>query len=189
MQPTKSSLFTVSGIFGGTILHPANHLGALIGNRRIASTVIVGEASFLQHVNTATPPFHSIIACLDKAEIKAIPHSIRQAVHNFHTIASFLPAPWLLAAVSGANTSDPALLIFAASEAAANFDLLEHSNDAEYLSNSEEQLIDFALWACCAMVGRIPCLIYLVDPNNDALRNYGNQRHHSIFPHNKAQGG
>jgi hypothetical protein len=174
--------------FGGTILHPANHLGALIGNGCIASTVIVDKASFLQHVNTTTPPFHSIIACLDKAEIEAIPHPIRQAVQNFHTIASFLPAPWLLTAVSGANTSDPALLILAASEAAANFDQLEHANDTEYLSNSEEQLKDFALWAWCAMAGRIPRLIYLVDLNNDALRNYGDQRHHSIFPHNKAQG-
>jgi hypothetical protein len=62
--------------FGGTILHPANRLGALIGNGCIASTVIVDKASFLQHVNTTTPLFHSIIACLEKAKINTIPHPI-----------------------------------------------------------------------------------------------------------------
>ena len=42
--------------FGGTILHPAHRFGALIGNGRLASPIIVDEASFLRHVNIATPP-------------------------------------------------------------------------------------------------------------------------------------
>ena len=114
---------------GGTIINPANTYGALIGNGRIASAVVINTASLLQHINITTPGYNAIIGCADKATIEALN---RPAQHtrtvDLNGCASFLPAPWLLEAISGANTSDPALLILAAANAATVFNE-NHEND------------------------------------------------------------
>ena len=173
--------------FGGTILHPAHRFGALIGNGRLASPIIVDEASFLRHVNIATPPFHQITNCLTRAEIEGLRRPNQRAAHTFHGCASFLPAPWLLQGISGANTSEPTSLILAAAEAAENFDI-EHNGDPNYLADSEEQLEDFVLWAWGAMAGKIPRLVYSVDPNDENLRIYCENRHTTTFQRNLDQG-
>jgi hypothetical protein len=143
--------------FLGTILHPAHCFRALIGNGRFASPVIVNKASFLCHVHTAAPPCHQIIACLTRAEIDRLHHPAnQQAANTFHGIALFFPAPWHLEAVSSANTSDPASLILATSEAAANFDI-EPNGNPDYLANLEKQLMNVS-FHCHAdyLLGHIP---------------------------------
>jgi hypothetical protein len=60
--------------------------------------------------------------CLSKADIEALFRPNQRAAHTFHDLASFLPAPWLFEAILDANPHDPAILILAASKAAANFD-------------------------------------------------------------------
>jgi hypothetical protein len=117
--------------------------------------VIVDEASLLSHVNVITPTYKTIIACLNKAEIEALPCPNQSAACNFHGCASFLPAPCLLEAVLEANTPNPALLILAASKAAAEFNH-NFNNDPDYITGAKNQLKEFALWAWCTLAGRIP---------------------------------
>jgi hypothetical protein len=140
---------------GGSILQPANSYGALIGNGCIALAIIVDKASLLSHVNVATPTYKTIIACLDKAKIKALPCPTQSAACNFHSCTSFLSAPWLLEVVLDANTSDPALFILAASKATAEFDH-NFNHDPDYVTGAEDQLKEFALWEWCALGGKIP---------------------------------
>jgi hypothetical protein len=80
--------------------------------------------------------------------------------------------------VSNANTSDPALLILTPSKAIAEFDH-NFNNDPDYVTGTEDQLKEFALWAQCALAGKIAQLIYSGKPNNKALRIYSKQRHYS----------
>jgi hypothetical protein len=87
-----------------------------------------------------------MIACLDKAEIKALAHPTANGALTYHGIASFLPAPWLLEAVSNTNTKDPALIILAASKFAAEFDN-EHKNYYKYVTSAKDQLKEFIKWA------------------------------------------
>lgn len=162
--------------FGGSVLSPANKFGALIGSGRAGSPVIVNETSLTRTLNVATPPLHTIISCLNKQEFEAVQRPAQRAAKNFSTTVSFLPAPWLLEAVLRAHTSDPALLVIAAAEAAAVFDL-EHQGDPEYISSADDQLETFALWAWAVSAGKITRLIYAVDPNDEALLYYSEQRH------------
>jgi hypothetical protein len=126
------------------------------------------------------PRYESIIPCLSKAEIEALPHPNQRAAHTFHSLASFLPAPWLYKAILEANAHDPATFILAASKAAANFDH-QFENDPEYITSAEEQLESFTQWAWGAVAGRIPRFIYTVEPNNKRLRLYGKQCHYSTI--------
>ncbi len=68
---------------GRLILQPANSYGALIGNRRVASAVIVDKASLLSHVDITTPTYETIIGCLDKVEIEALTRPTQSAARNF----------------------------------------------------------------------------------------------------------
>jgi hypothetical protein len=165
---------------GGTILNPPNCYGALISNGCVASAVIVNKASLLSHVIIAMPQYMNIITCLSKADIEALPHPNQRAAHTFHGLTSFLLAPWLFEAISEANAYDPAILILAASKAAANFDH-QFENDPKYITSAEEQLKSFTQWAWGAVKCRIPRLMYTVEPNNKGLRFYGKQRHHSTI--------
>jgi hypothetical protein len=65
----------------------------------------------------------------------------------------FLPAPWLLKAVSNTNTNDPALIILAASKIAAEFDN-KHKKDNEYVTSAEDQLKEFVKWAWGVQAGK-----------------------------------
>jgi hypothetical protein len=179
---TNNKIIIVHSVknLGGTILNPANCYGPLIGNGRIATAVVVNKASLLSHVNIAIPRYESIIACLSKAEIEALPRPNQRAAHTFHGLTSFLLAPWLLEAISEANMHDPATLILAASEAAVNSDH-QFENDPGYITSTEEQLESFAQWAWGAVAGRIPRLMYIVEPNNKGLRLYGEQHHYSTI--------
>ena len=154
--------------FGGLVLNPANKFGALIGSGRAGSPVIVDEASLTRNVNVATPPTHTIIACLNKQEFDTIQRPAQRAAKNFSSTASFLPAPWLLEAVLGAHTSDPALLVIAAAEEAAAFDL-QHQGNPEYITSPDDHLEEFALWAWAVSARKITRVIYSVDPNDEAL--------------------
>jgi hypothetical protein len=162
--------------FGGLVLNPANKFGPFIGSGRARSPVIVDETSLTKTLNVATPPYHTIIACLNKQEFKAVQCPAQRAAKNFNSTASFLPAPWLLEAVLAAHTSDQALLVIAAAEAAAAFDL-EHQGDLEYIISADNHLETFALWAWAVSAGKITRLIYSVDPNDEALLYYSEQRH------------
>jgi hypothetical protein len=90
--------------FSGSVLYPANRFGALIRNGRNASPVIVNKASLFRAANVATPCIHNILGCTDKAEFEAIQCPAQCAPKNYRGSTSFLPAPWLLKAVSGVNT-------------------------------------------------------------------------------------
>jgi hypothetical protein len=155
--------------FGGSVLSPANKFGA-------GSPVIVDKTSLTKTLNMATPPYHTIIACLNKQEFEAVQRPAQRATNNFSSTASFLPAPWLLKAVLGAHTSDPALLVIASAEAAAAFDL-EHQGDPKYITSADDHLETFALWAWAVSAGKITRLIYSVDPNDEAQLYYSEQRH------------
>ncbi len=150
---------------GGTILNPANCYNTLISNGRVPSAVIVNKAYLFSRINIATPRYEHIIACLSKTEIEALPRPNQRAFNTFHSLASFLPAPWLFKAISEANTHDPAILILAASESAANFDH-QFENDPKYITGAKEQLESFMQWAWGAIAGRIPRLMYTVEPHN-----------------------
>jgi hypothetical protein len=128
-------------ILGGTHLNPTNKYACLIGTGRVTSAVFVDETTLLATCNVTMPTYVSIIACIDKAEIEALalPPPIAAAPSNFQCSASFLPAPWLLEAVLNANSSNPAMLILAASDAAVEFDN-EFEMDDEYKTEGEEQL-------------------------------------------------
>ena len=76
----------------------------------------------------------------------------------------------------GAHTSDPALLVIAAAEAAADFDF-QHQGNPEYITPADDHLEEFALWAWAVSAGKITRLIYSVDPNDEALLYYSEQRH------------
>jgi hypothetical protein len=131
-----------------------------------------------------TPTYVSIIACIDKAEIEALalPPPIATAPSNFQCSASFLPAPWLLEAILNANSSDPAMLILAASDAAAELDN-EFKTDGKYKTEGEEQLKNFAKWAWAAQAERITRTTYTVEPGNNDLLDYHLQRHNfNIIP-------
>jgi hypothetical protein len=65
-------------------------------------------------------------------------------------------------------------------KAAANFDH-QFENDPEYITSAEEQLESFMQWAWGAVAGRIPRLMYTVEPNNRGLRFYGKQCHYSTI--------
>jgi hypothetical protein len=146
----------------------------------IASAVIVDKASLLSYVDVTTPTYKTIIACFNKAEIEALTCPTQKVSPNFHGCVPFLSAPWFLEAVLDTNTSGPALLILAASEATAEFDH-NFNNDPDYVTGAKDQLKEFALWAWCTLTGRIPAqLIYSVEPNNEALRIYSKQRHYSM---------
>jgi hypothetical protein len=133
-----------------------------------------------RHIDIATPPYASIIACLNKAEIKALAHPAVNAALTYHGIASFLPAPWLLEAVSNTNINDPALIILAASKFTAEFDN-KHENDNEYVTSTEDQLKEFFKWAQGVQAGRIPRLNYSVEPENEALLFYHQERHQNLI--------
>ncbi len=131
-RKTKTTLFAVDANnkiiivhsiknLGGTILNPANCYSTLIGNGCVSSAVIIDKASLLSHVNITAPQYENIISCSNKADIEALPHPNQRAAHTFHGLASFLCAPWLCKAILDANAHDPAILILAASNAAANF--------------------------------------------------------------------
>jgi hypothetical protein len=124
---------------GGSILKPINRFPGFIGNGRVALTIVVDDSSLLAHIDIATPPYASITAYLNKAEIEGLAHPTTNAAPTFHGIASFLPAPWLLKVVSYSNTNNPALIILAASKISAEFDN-EHKNDDEYITSAEDQL-------------------------------------------------
>ena len=123
--------------FGGMILEPTNRFAGLIGNGRVAAAMVINNSSLLAHVNIAMLLYSTIVACLDKAEIKGLAHPVANAARNLHDITSFLPAPWLLEAIVGANTNDPSLIILMASEFAAEFNN-KHKNDVEYITGTED---------------------------------------------------
>jgi hypothetical protein len=167
----------------GTLLNPTNKYACLIGTGRVASAIIVDETTLLATCNVTMPTYVSIIACIDKAEIKALAHPppITAAPSNFQCSASFLPAHWLLEAILNANSSNPAILILAASDAAAEFDN-EFVMDNEY-TEGEEQLKNFAKWAWAAQARKITRTTYTVDPGNNELLDYHLQRHNfNIIP-------
>ena len=106
-------------------------------------------------------------ACLNKQEFDTIQCPAQRATKNF----SSLPAPWLLEAVLGAHTSDPALLGIAAAEAAADFDM-QHQGNPDYITSADDHLEEFALWAWAVSARKITRLIYSVDPNDEAPLHY-----------------
>ena len=155
-----------------------------IGNRQVADAVVINDPSLLANVDIATAVYPTIVACLDKAEIKGLAHPAGNAAPNYHGIASVLPAPWLLKAILGANTNDPSLIILAASKFATEFDN-EHKNDVEYVTTgAEDHLKDFVKWAWGVQAGRIPRLNYIVEPGNKALLNCRLERHQLLMSQN-----
>jgi hypothetical protein len=115
------------------------------------------------HTHIATPPYASIIACLNKAEIKELAHPAANAALTYHGIASFLPAHWLLEAVSNTYyTNDPALITLMASKIAAEFDN-KHKNNDKYVISAVDQHKELVKWAWGVQAGKIPRLNYSVD--------------------------
>jgi hypothetical protein len=168
---------------GGTLLNPTNKYACLIGTGQVTSAIIVDKMTRLATCYVTTPTYVSIIACINKAEIKALAHPppITAAPSNFQCSASFLPAPWLLKAVLNANSSNPAMLILAASDTAAEFD--KFKMDDKYKTEGEEQLKNFAKWAWAAQAGRITRMTYTVEPGNNDLLDYHLQCHNfNIIP-------
>jgi hypothetical protein len=169
---------------GGTLLNPTNKFTCLIGTGQVTSAVIVDKTTLLATCNMTMPTYVSIIACIDKAEIKALAliPPIAAAPSNFQCSASFLPAPWLLKAILNSNSSNPTMLILAASDAAAEFDN-EFETDDEYETEGEEQLKNFTKWAWAAQAVRITRTNYTVEPGNNDLLDYHLQCHNfNIVP-------
>jgi hypothetical protein len=78
---------------GGMILEPTNKLAGFIGKVRVASAVIIDNTLLLVHTNFTMPPYQSIIACLNKAEIEVLALPAANAAPTYHSIALFLPSP------------------------------------------------------------------------------------------------
>ncbi len=166
---------------GGTILEPINRFAGFIGNGRVALAIVADDSSLLYHIYIATSSYASIIACLDKAEIKALAHPAVNVALTYDVITSFLPAPWLLLkVVSNTNTNDPALIILPASKFAAKFDN-EHKNNNKYVTSIEDQLKEFVKWAWGVQARRFPMLNYSVEPENEALLFYHRERHQKLI--------
>jgi hypothetical protein len=169
---------------GGTLLNPTNKYACLIGTGQVTSAVIVDKTTLLAICDVTMPTYVSIIACINKAEIEALAHPppITAAPLNFQCSASFLPAPWLLETVLSANSSNPAMLILAASDVAAEFDN-KFKTDDEYETEGGEQLKNFAKWAWAAQAVRISRMTYTVEPGNNDLLDYHLQCHNfNIIP-------
>jgi hypothetical protein len=124
--------------FWGTILEPTNKLAGFISNGRVASaTIVIKVTLLLAHADFVMPPYASIVACLNNAEIEALAHPALNATPTYHGITLFLPAPWLLEAVSNINSNDPALIILLAAKAAAEFDN-EYEDNKEYFRKAKD---------------------------------------------------
>jgi hypothetical protein len=95
-----------------------------------------------------------IILCITKEEIAGLVTKAA-APTNFLTTTSILPAPWLLEAVLETNSNDPAMLILAASDAAAEFDQ-EYNYNNKYITEAEEVFANFTRWMWAIQANRIP---------------------------------
>ena len=116
--------------------------------------VIVDTASFLVLPKVLMPTYKTIISCMTKEEIAGLATEAAAPTH-LQTTTSFLPAPWLLEAVLEANSNDPATLILAVSDAAAEFDQ-EYKYNAEYITEAEEVFSHFTKWMWAVQANRIP---------------------------------
>jgi hypothetical protein len=161
---------------GGTLTNPVNKYACLIGSGRNTVAVIVDTASLLALPKVAMLAYKTIILCITKEEIAGLVTKAA-APTNFLTTTSILPAPWLLEAVLETNSNDPATLILAASDAAAEFDQ-EYKYNNEYITEAEEVFANFTRWMWAIQANCIPKTNYVVEPENKELSNYPILRHH-----------
>jgi hypothetical protein len=163
---------------GGTLLHPTNKFACLIGSGRVASVVIVDEASLLLSLDITSPTYAAIIGCLDKQEISAIAHPAQanNDPNNFHCSAPFLLAPWILEAILETKSNNPATPLLATNDAANDFDHA-HENNPDFITDAEEQHTQITKWLWAVQAGHIPHTNYSVKPNNDNLLDYSNLCH------------
>jgi hypothetical protein len=139
---------------GGALTNPVNKYACLIGSGRNTVAVIVDTASFLALPEVSTPMYKMIISCMTKEEIAGLVTKAAGPT-NFQTTTSYLPAPWLLEAVLETKSNDPATLILAVSDAAAEFNQ-EYKNNAEYITEAEEVFSHFTKWMWAVQANRIP---------------------------------
>ena len=94
--------------------------------------------------------------------------------------ASFLPAPWLVDVIMGANTSDPTTLIPMVNSAAIEYDEI-HENDRSYVTNASNQADDFILWAWGIKENRVTSAKLTIDPNDPDVERFHLDRHWSCI--------
>jgi hypothetical protein len=140
-------------------------------------TIIINDTLLLTHSNFAMPLYKSIVACLDKTGIEALAQPATNAALTYHSIASLLPAPWLLNTVSDTNSNNPVLIILVTSEAATEFNH-KYKTNAECITSAEDQLEDFVNGAKGVLAGRVPLLNYFAETGNKTLLYHHQQRHY-----------
>jgi hypothetical protein len=93
------------------------------------------------------PTYIAIICYLNVQEISALvpPVRVNNDPNNFRCSASFLLAPWVLKAILGADSNNPATLLLATNDGANKFDHL-HKTDTNYIADVEEQHAQVTKW-------------------------------------------
>jgi hypothetical protein len=160
---------------GGTLTNPVNKYTCLIGSGCNAVAVIVDTASLLALPKVVMPAYETIISCITKEIADLVTKAA--APTNFLTMTSILPDPWLLEALLETNSNDPTTLIWAASDAAAEFDQ-EYKCNNEYITEAEEVFANFMRWMWAIQANHIPKTNYVVEPENEEVSNYGILCHH-----------
>ena len=168
---------------GGSILSPADKFVCLLGTNRLAPIIAVNEVVVSENSDIVTPTADAIIACNDMEELLNLnaPLAENDPETTYSGGNTFLPPPWLLNAVIGANSDDPFKLILAANTGATQFNDEQLAKDQNYVPNTTNTLNKFVMWAWGIKRNLFPPVTFFIDPHDTEAENYHIQRHQTFI--------
>ena len=168
-------------VMGGSFLRPnSTKLMCLLGTGANATALIVDKQSLLIRNNLITPTIDELEECFDEDDVNAVPMPTEPGEVTYPGSASFLPAPWLVDVIMGANTSDPTTLIPMVNSAAIEYDEI-HENDRSYVTNASNQADYYILWAWGIKENRVTSAKLTIDPNDPDVERFYLDRHRSCI--------
>ncbi len=99
--------------FGGTLLHPTDKVGCLVGMGPNATPVVLNHCSALQSIQVIVPSITDIRACLTVDALAALATPATDGLVNLEGLNSFFPAPFLRNAILSVDSSSPLALVLA----------------------------------------------------------------------------
>ncbi len=101
--------------FSGTLLHPTDKVGCLVGKGPSALPCIVNHQAALCSIQVTVPPAWDIANCLTVDNFAALltPPATCHSITNLKSLSSFSPAPFLCNAILAADLASPLALILA----------------------------------------------------------------------------
>ena len=158
---------------GGTLLHPTNKGGCLVGTGPVSIPNIVDHGAALHSIQEFVPTIDDINSCLTVDDLSALPTPDNVAgVINLEALRSFFPAPFLRNAILTTYSLSPCTLILAGRAAREEF-VNTHNEDEDFDKedvNAHDKL--FSLWCLGVHQGKVAETRFSIAPDDGELNDW-----------------